>query len=466
MVRSTVSLAMTLVALSGGRTTTTLGFASIGRGARPSSSSSSSFPSSSAVVVPPSRGDGGRPTTSGIASEGRRTRSNVVVVDVDDRRLASRRRGAASAVRLAIAVVLGAVVLLAPPFSPAARATTTSTFAPAAAAAAAGITTVPTFPTSRALGSFRLLPSGAELELCLRLLYAACCGAFVGLERSSSDRPAGVRTMALVGLGAAAYTVCSTHGFLPHAVLGISSGSPLLNNVKVDLSRMASNVASGVGFIGAGAIHKSRLHGVGTEEQNIVAGLTTAAAVWCSAAVGVASGAGLYYVAAVATFATTAILKYARVPKDRHEDHDNNDDGPGFSRMSTALTKSNDRVDDDGGRSRPHRGERAQERLTRRDEGSISGLFGKKDAVVNYNPENNAYVDQDAVYDRYSKDIHPIIIKEIKDPRFEKYLGLLSRLGDNAEGVVASDVLIEEEQAVVSSRDVAKNEQDALEAEK
>lgn len=464
MVRSTVSLAMTLVALSGGRTTTTLGFASIGRGARPSSSSSS-FLSSSAVVVPPSRGDGGRPTTSGIASEGRRTRSNVVVVDVDDRRLASRRRGAASAVRLAIAVVLGAVVLLAPPFSPAARATTTSTFAPAAAAAA-GIPTVPTFPTSRALGSFRLLPSGAELELCLRLLYAACCGAFVGLERSSSDRPAGVRTMALVGLGAAAYTVCSTHGFLPHAVLGIASGSPHLNNVKVDLSRMASNVASGVGFIGAGAIHKSRLAGVGTEEQNIVAGLTTAAAVWCSAAVGVASGAGLYYVAAVATFATTAILKYARVPKDRHEDHDDDDDGPGFSRRSTALTKSNDRVDDDGGRSRPHRGERAQERLTRRDEGSISGLFGKKDAVGNYNPENNAYVDQDAVYDRYSKDIHPIIIKGINDPRFEKYLGLLSRQGDNAEGVVATDVLIEEEQAVVSSRDVAKNEQDALEAEK
>ncbi|KAL3770984.1 hypothetical protein ACHAW5_000386 [Stephanodiscus triporus] len=458
MVRSTVSLALTLVALSGGRTTTTLGFASTGRGARSSSSS--------AVVIPPARGGGARPRTSGIASGGRRTRSNVVVNvvdDVDDDR--------ASAVRLAISVALCAVAMLAPALSPAARATTTSTFAPAgaaaaAAAAAAGIPTVPAFPTSRALGSFRLLPSGAELELCLRLLYAACCGAFVGLERSSSDRPAGVRTMALVGLGAAAYTVCSTHGFLPHVALGIASGSPLLNNVKVDLSRMASNVASGVGFIGAGAIHKSRLHGVGTEGQNVVAGLTTAAAVWCSAAVGVASGAGLYYVAAVATFATAAILKYARVPNERHGD-DDVDDGPGFSRRTTALAKSKDRVDDDGGRSRPHRGERAQERSTRRDEGSISGLFGKKDAVGNRNPENNAYAVQDALYDRYSKDIHPIIIKEINDYSLpQKYLGLMSRLGNNSEGVVASDVLIEEEQAVVSSRDVAKNEQDAVEAEK
>ena len=56
---------------------------------------------------------------------------------------------------------------------------------------------------------------------------------------------------------------------------------------------MAANIASGVGFIGAGAIHKSKLHGNGTEAQNVVAGLTTAAAVWVSAAVGVASATGL-----------------------------------------------------------------------------------------------------------------------------------------------------------------------------
>ena len=52
--------------------------------------------------------------------------------------------------------------------------------------------------------------------------------------------------------------------------MGHAPGSPYLANVKVDLSRMAANVASGVGFIGAGAIHKSKLHGNGTEAQNVV----------------------------------------------------------------------------------------------------------------------------------------------------------------------------------------------------
>ena len=101
--------------------------------------------------------------------------------------------------------------------------------------------------------------------------------------------------MALVGLGACIYTVCSIHGFLPQTALMTcnDSNNALLSNVKVDLSRMAANIASGVGFIGAGAIHKSKLHGNGTEAQNVVAGLTTAAAVWVSAAVGVASATGL-----------------------------------------------------------------------------------------------------------------------------------------------------------------------------
>ena len=203
-----------------------------------------------------------------------------------------------SSIRFVSGVILAAIVVFGPAFSPAARAATTAEAVSSSTAAAAvrGVSpaAMPFSGQSRALGSFNLLPSKAELELCFRLLYSACAGAFVGLERSSTDRPAGVRTMALVGLGACTYTICSTHGFLPHVALGCAPGSPILENVKVDLSRMASSVASGVGFIGAGAIHKSKLYGNGSEAQNVVAGLTTAAAIWVSAAVGIASAVGLY----------------------------------------------------------------------------------------------------------------------------------------------------------------------------
>ena len=256
--------------------------------------------------------------------------------------------------------------------------------------------------------------------------------------------------MALVGLGAAAYTACSIHGFVPHAALGVEVGSPILASVKVDISRMASNVASGVGFIGAGCIHKARLRGGGDgtddDERNAAAaGLATAAAVWVSAAAGVASGAGLYGVAAATTFATVAILGYApRGPEDGEGDVVVDERR---RRTRTALVEAGgDRLlDDGGGRSRPRRRELARERRsTGRDQGSVpSGLFGKQgDNMGNdYNAENNAsYVDQYGLYDRYSRDIHPIIIKEIIDPRFKCYLGLLSRLGDNdADGIAAAN---------------------------
>ena len=61
------------------------------------------------------------------------------------------------------------------------------------------------------------------------------------------------RTMALVGLGASAFTIASVHGFVPQTALGLPPGSPLLSGVKADLSRVAAGVVSGVGFIGAGA---------------------------------------------------------------------------------------------------------------------------------------------------------------------------------------------------------------------
>lgn len=219
--------------------------------------------------------------------------------------------------RILIGTILAVIMLFGPAFSPAANAASTLAVPTPLAAAPAALST-----PSRALGTFNFLPTKAELELCFRLIYAACSGAFIGLERSSQDRPAGVRTMALVGLGACIFTVCSTHGFLPPSALGYAPGSPMLATVKYDPSRMAASVASGVGFIGAGAIHKSKMHGDGTEAQNVVAGLTTAAAIWVSAAVGVASATGLYFVSAVSALSTVSILRFAKVTKE---------DEPGFS---------------------------------------------------------------------------------------------------------------------------------------
>lgn len=278
------------------------------------------------------------------------------------------------------------------------------------------------------------------MELCFRLLYAACLGAFVGLERSSSECPAGVRTMALVGLGAATYTICSTHGFLPHSALGFPPGSPFLDSVKCDLSRMASNIASGVGFIGAGAIHKSTLRKDGTEAQNFVSGLTTASAIWVSAAVGIASAVGLYFSGAVATFATVAILKYARLPKDE------------VKRSSTstswepkALVVEKDHEHDYPPQAPPR--QRLEYHLhDPRNEEYISGLFGKT--------QKGSFLDHNTL-ERYSAENRSIIIKEVIDPRFEQYLrnrlGMTSELVEEGGYVpVENKVLIEEEQSVIS----------------
>lgn len=225
-------------------------------------------------------------------------------------------RSSTKAKRLIVGIILGAIIIFGPAFSP------------AHAASSVGSTTA--FPAqSRALGQFNFLPSKAELEFSFRLVYAACSAALVGLERSCADRPAGLRTCCLVGLGACIYTISSVHGFLPHSALGYAPGSPMLEGVKCDPSRMAANIASGVGFIGAGAIHKSKTYGKGTEIQNFTAGLTTAAAIWISAAIGVASAVGLYYVSAVSTLATVLILRYARLP--------HSDDEPGFSWSARPL---------------------------------------------------------------------------------------------------------------------------------
>jgi putative Mg2+ transporter-C (MgtC) family protein len=123
-----------------------------------------------------------------------------------------------------------------------------------------------------------------QLDLAVRLVVAALFGAAIGFEREIHDHPAGMRTHLLVSLGSALFTVVSIFGFV--AVLPAGEGSP------VDPSRVAAQIVTGIGFLGAGAILK-----FGTS----VRGLTTAASLWTTAAIGMAAGAAEYILAAVGT---------------------------------------------------------------------------------------------------------------------------------------------------------------------
>jgi putative Mg2+ transporter-C (MgtC) family protein len=112
-----------------------------------------------------------------------------------------------------------------------------------------------------------------QIELLLRLVVALLLGAAVGLERELQRQPAGFRTHAIVGLGAAIFTIVSAYAF---------------TGPVADPTRIAAQIVTGIGFLGGGAI----LHYGGN-----VRGLTTAASLWAVAAIGMAAGAGLFVVA-------------------------------------------------------------------------------------------------------------------------------------------------------------------------
>ncbi len=130
-------------------------------------------------------------------------------------------------------------------------------------------------------------------ESLLRLVLAAVLGGAIGVERELREREAGLRTHLLVSVGSALFTIVSAYGF--HAFL--TSGQSV---VRADPTRIAAQIVTGIGFLGAGAIIRQGLS---------VRGLTTAATLWVVAAVGLASGAG-YYSAAVITTALVLVALY------------------------------------------------------------------------------------------------------------------------------------------------------------
>lgn len=135
-----------------------------------------------------------------------------------------------------------------------------------------------------------MFPYDLHLQMLVRLLVSAALGALIGYERERAGKPAGIRTHGMVSLGAALFTVVSLYGF------GQSS----------DLTRVAAQIVTGIGFLGAGAI----LH-----ERGGVQGLTTAASLWVTAAIGLAVGVGMIFMSVVTTILVFLFLRFGPHPK-------------------------------------------------------------------------------------------------------------------------------------------------------
>ena len=122
-----------------------------------------------------------------------------------------------------------------------------------------------------------------EIELVVRLILAFFLSGFVGFEREATHKPAGLRTHILVGLGSTLITILSLNAF---------PGS--------DSARVAASIIVGIGFLGAGTIIKTK--------QKVI-GLTTAASLWITASIGMATGAGFYLIAIITTILSYLVLK-------------------------------------------------------------------------------------------------------------------------------------------------------------
>ena len=130
-----------------------------------------------------------------------------------------------------------------------------------------------------------------------RLTLAAVLGGAIGFERELRDREAGLRTHLLVCLGSALFTIVSAYGFREF----LTSGDQV---IRADPTRIAAQIVTGIGFLGAGAIIRQGLS---------VRGLTTAATLWVAAAIGIAAGAGYYPGAVLGTVVTLIALWPLRI---------------------------------------------------------------------------------------------------------------------------------------------------------
>jgi|KBSMisStaDraftv2_1062788.scaffolds.fasta_scaffold09466_2 putative Mg2+ transporter-C (MgtC) family protein len=137
-----------------------------------------------------------------------------------------------------------------------------------------------------------MFPSNEQLSISLHLLSALGAGALVGVERSYHGRPAGFRTHALVCLASSLLMTITVYQF--EWVPAVARDS-----VRLDPTRMAQGIMTGIGFLGAGVIMKEGLS---------IRGLTTAASIWTTAAIGILFGVGFYFPAVMSTVLALAVL--------------------------------------------------------------------------------------------------------------------------------------------------------------
>lgn len=173
-----------------------------------------------------------------------------------------------------------------------------------------------------------MIDLGVDWAFAVRLIAAAALGAVIGLEREIHDHPAGMRTHLLVSVGSAGFTVLSIAAFpAPGA----------------DPARIAAQIVTGIGFLGAGAILK---------EGATIRGLTTAASLWATAAVGMAAGAGAWITALTITVIVVVSLWPLRLVADRVIGRDPHivrmrllvDDPKALSDVIAVITKTGGRM--------------------------------------------------------------------------------------------------------------------------
>jgi putative Mg2+ transporter-C (MgtC) family protein len=146
-----------------------------------------------------------------------------------------------------------------------------------------------------------------EVDITIKLLLAALAGGLVGLEREKHGRPAGLRTNLLVAVGSCVMMIVSEAFYIKYGVFDAES------TLRLDPSRVAAQIVTGIGFLGAGVILK---------EGATVRGLTTAASLWAVAGVGMAFGMGFFSLGAIATVLMLISLTFLKkldplVKKDR-----------------------------------------------------------------------------------------------------------------------------------------------------
>ena len=139
-----------------------------------------------------------------------------------------------------------------------------------------------------------MLPYPVLMDVVIRMLSAVLIGCIIGIDRDLHGKPTGMKTLGLVALGACLATMAAM-GFSSHTL-----------SVNADVSRAVQGIVTGIGFLGAGVI-------IQNPDQNRVRGLTTAASIWVTAAVGIVCGLGLWSVALAATAILIVLMTAGRV---------------------------------------------------------------------------------------------------------------------------------------------------------